>query len=95
MKKYAILFLVCLALLLVASTASGQTGGGYDLTWNTLPSGGQTFASGGSYTLGGAAADVSSSTPLTGGTFSLTGGFWAEPHPLNVTSRSYMPVIKN
>jgi len=43
-----------LALFLLAGAAvHAQTGGGYDLTWNTLDGGGATFSAGGDYQLGG------------------------------------------
>ncbi|MEZ4729162.1 MAG: hypothetical protein R3E79_18670 [Caldilineaceae bacterium] len=49
----------------------------YQLDWWTVDGGGQTFASGGAYTLGNTAGqpDVANQS---GGTFSLSGGFW---HP--------------
>lgn len=44
-----------LTLVLILSQARiglAQTGGGYDLTWNSVDGGGVTFASGGGYELG-------------------------------------------
>jgi len=57
-------------------TASAQTGGGYDLTWNSIDGGGATFSTGGGYSLGGTIgqADAGASS---GGAYSLNGGFWA------------------
>ncbi len=57
-------------------TASAQTGGGYDLTWNSIDGGGATFSTGGGYSLGATIgqADAGASS---GGTYSLSGGFWA------------------
>jgi hypothetical protein len=54
----------------------------YDLTWHTIDGGGGTSAGGG-YTLTGTVAqpDASAAEALTGGTFSLTGGFWAGTFP--------------
>ena len=40
-----------LAALGVGNTAMAQSGGGYDLSWNTVDGGGVTFATGGGYTL--------------------------------------------
>lgn len=90
MKKIAILFLVGLALLLSVASAFGQTGGGYDLSWNALSSGGLTFSSGGSFTLGSTSAQPAVNTAMAGGSFSLTGGFWAPYSPLTV----YIPVVR-
>jgi hypothetical protein len=73
----AIIVLACalVVLLLAAPRASSQSGGAYDLTWNTIDGGGITFASGGSYELGGTigAADAGM---MSGGAYALAGGFW-------------------
>lgn len=90
MKKITALILLGLALLLVVSSVSGQTGGGYDLTWNAIPSGGQTFSTGSSYILGSGPAQPVASAPMTGGTYSLAGGFWVHAHSLQL----FMPLVK-
>ena len=66
----------CLALTVVALA---QSGGGFDLTWNTIDGGGVT-SSGGGFELSGAIgqADATARSALSGGTFALTGGFWLE-----------------
>jgi len=59
--------------------AHGQSGGGFDLTWSTIDGGGAMNSAGGALSLSGTIGqpDASSlSTPMTGGTFELTGGFW-------------------
>ena len=43
---------VCVALVAGRQTASAQTGGGYDLAWNSIDGGGATFSTGGGYSLG-------------------------------------------
>lgn len=90
MKKIAISILVGLALLLAVSGASGQTGGPYDLGWNTVSSGGVTFSTGGTYSLGGTGAQPVASAPMNGVTFTLTGGFWAGVPPINV----FVPLVR-
>ena len=61
----------------LGAPALGQTGGGFDLTWSSIDCGGGT-SSGGTLvldmTLGQADAGV-----MTGGTLTLSGGFWAVP----------------
>ncbi|ACL26136.1 hypothetical protein [Chloroflexus aggregans] len=42
-----------LALLLFPSVVLAQSGGGYNLEWNTIDGGGATFSTGGTYSLGG------------------------------------------
>jgi hypothetical protein len=65
-----------LALFLLAGAAvHAQTGGGYDLTWNTLDGGGATFSAGGDYQLGGTLGQPEAGQ-LSGGGYALSGGFW-------------------
>ncbi|MCS6923918.1 MAG: hypothetical protein NZM10_06015 [Fimbriimonadales bacterium] len=66
------------ALLLSLLCAHAQQGGGYDLTWWTIDAGGVTFATGGTFNLGGTVGqpDATRLDELQGGNFRLTGGFW-------------------
>src|SRR5438105_4074239 len=48
----------------------------YDLTWNTIDGGGATFSTGGAFSLGGTIGQPDAGAPMTGGAFSLVGGFW-------------------
>ena len=73
------LHLALLGLLLGAGfTAHAQTGGLYDLTWNTVAAGGTALATGGPYsleaTIGQPIADAA-----TGDPFQLLSGFWTWP----------------
>ena len=73
----------------MASRRRAQTGGGYDLTWNTIDNGGDAmFSSGGSYSLGGTLGQFDVET-LSGGSYSLAGGFWGG----GTTRRIYLPLI--
>jgi hypothetical protein len=73
----ALLLVALLAAFLAAAPIGhAQTGGGYNLTWNTIAGGGSTFSTGGGYTLGGTAGQPGAGT-LTGGGYTLSGGFWA------------------
>jgi hypothetical protein len=74
MRRTAIL-LGLAALLLLASVALAQSGNGYDLTWNTVDGGGDTFSSGGDYSLGGTIGQADAGV-LSGGDYALVGGFW-------------------
>jgi uncharacterized repeat protein (TIGR01451 family) len=67
-------WLLALALLAIGVSGSAQT---YDLSWFTVDGGGATFSTGGSYSLGGTIGQPDASNAITGGTFSLVGGFWA------------------
>ncbi len=54
-----------------------QSGGGYDLTWNTMDGGGATFSTGGTYSLGGTIGQFDA-RKIIGGTYTLNGGFWVD-----------------
>ncbi len=54
----------------------------YDLSWWTVDGGGQMFSTGGGYELGGTIGQPDASvTVMTGGTYSLSGGFWTATLP--------------
>ncbi len=80
MRRISILAcaLAVTALLLFIAPAAmhAQTGGGYDLTWNTIDGGGGT-STGGEYTLMGTAGQPDGG-PHSGGGFTVAGGFWIE-----------------
>ena len=93
----ALLFLALLAgVLALAMTALGQSGGGYDLSWNTFNGGGGA-SSGGSYDLGGTGGQPDASSH-SGGSYDLQGGFWggvsggtATPTPTHTPGPSPTP----
>jgi hypothetical protein len=74
MKAKLLSWIIATLTLMGISTA--QSGGGYDLSWWTIDGGGITFATGGTFNLGGTVGQPDASNALTGGAFSLTGGFW-------------------
>ena len=94
---YFKLWPVLMILLLVASVvlARGtapvvaQSGGGFDLTWNTIDGGGATFNTGGSYSLSGSIGQPDAGG-LSGGSYTLTGGFW---RGASVNYRIYLPLV--
>jgi hypothetical protein len=84
----ALVILVCV-LGAAYTLTQAQSGGGYDLTWNTLESGGEA-ASGGGFSLSGSMGQADAGQTLNGGQFSLTGGFWSEFQPYS----SYLPAVQ-
>ena len=60
----------------LARTAAAQSGGGYDLTWNTFDGGGGT-SFGGTYQLNGTIGQHDAGTH-NGGAYALSGGFWVD-----------------
>jgi len=62
--------------LLLVSTVSAQSGGPYDLTWNTTDAGGGT-STGGTYTLTGTIAQYDAGAAVkSGGSYQHASGFW-------------------
>ena len=61
------------AALLLVPTVSGQA---YSIDWFQVAGGGGT-STGGVYSLSGTVGQHDASSPLTGGNFSITGGFWS------------------
>ncbi len=50
----------------------------YAIDWHTVDGGGEMFSTGGTYELGGTIGQPDAGA-MTGGDYSLTGGFWALP----------------
>ena len=56
--------------------APGTRGTGPAIDWHSIDGGGTMFSTGGGMTLGGTIGQADAGGPMTGGTLSLTGGFW-------------------
>ena len=64
--------------LIIGAAAGAQQAlgpAGYDLTWHTIDGGGGT-SSGGVFELSGTIGQPDAGAALSGGTFTLVGGFW-------------------
>ncbi len=72
-----LLILIALTTSQTIAPASAQSGGGYDLTWNTIDGGGAMFSTGGAYSLGGTIGQADAGT-MSGGAYALNGGFWVD-----------------
>ena len=93
MKHTAVLLTLAALFLLSISPVAGQTGGGYDLTWSSVDGGGETrsVSTSGGYTLGGTLGQPDAGT-LSGGGYSLGGGFWGGGTPA-VDYQIYLPLL--
>lgn len=89
-KRLRYLVWPVLALLVLTGAALAQSGGGYDLSWNTVDGGGYTFSTGGGYTVGGTIGQADAGA-MTGGGYTLEGGFWAGGGP--VEYEIYLPLV--
>ena len=74
-KDLVAVLLLVLPMLVLSTSAGAQSGGEYDLTWSTVDGGGYSFSLGGGYALGGTMGQPDAGA-LTGGTYTLGGGFW-------------------
>ena len=72
MKQHLQLLTVCLLPFAFCLRAWGQ----YSIDWFKVAGGGGT-SSNGQYSLSGTVGQHDASGPMTGGSFSLTGGFWS------------------
>lgn len=78
--------LVVLSMVAVrATTLFGQSGGPYDLHWNTIDGGGTTSATGGIYALGGTIGQADAGR-VAGGSVVVNGGFWKPVEALSPTA---------
>ena len=75
MKRAIGLLVPGVLLILIASTTVAQSGGGYDLSWSTIDSGGGS-SSGGGYTLDGTLGQADAGQSIGSGGYTLSGGFW-------------------
>ncbi len=80
--------LCLLSLLLAPALALAQSGGGFHLSWWTADGGGG-FSAGGPYMLGGAIGQPDAGM-LSGGSYTLIGGFWNGTSSIRDT---YLPMI--
>jgi len=69
-----------LLMFAAAALAGLEAPGGYDLSWNTVDGGGGT-SSGGAYTLAGTIGQPDAGVAMTGGAYSVVGGFWPGAGP--------------
>jgi len=91
MKWKLFLVLMAGALLVVSGgVVAAQSGGGYDLTWNSVDGGGG-LSSGGGYTLFGTAGQPDAGL-LAAGPYALGGGFWMGGRIVHVYE-VYLPCV--
>jgi len=91
--KTLALLLAIGVLLLLTLPALAQAGGGFDLSWHTVDSGGATFSTGGSYALGGTIGQPDAGV-MAGGDYTLAGGFWPGGAALPPLHQIYLPLLQ-
>lgn len=86
-RRLAVALLV--AALLGAGAVLAQTGGGYDLSWSTVDAG--RSSAGGSYQLSAAIGQPDPGSTLSGGVYSLNGGFLSGA---SLGNKLYLPLLR-
>jgi hypothetical protein len=71
-----------------------QSGGPYDLSWFTIDAGGGT-STGGPYSLSGTVGQPDAGSPMTGGQYSLIGGFWGVISAIQSPGAPLLTVTRN
>jgi hypothetical protein len=90
LRKAGKVLLPLVALLLLTSVALAQ--GSYDLSWWTVDGGGYTFSEGGGYSLGGTIGQPDAGV-LSGGSYTLSGGFWRRGAVAAEEHKIYLPLL--
>ena len=99
-SRLRLLFLISFLLILLSSVVHAQSGGGYDLSWNTVDGGGGMLSQGGGgmlsqgggYSINGTAGQADAGY-VEGGAYALAGGFLPGGEVKAATRFLYMPVM--
>jgi len=81
--------LIPTAPILLASVLSAQQ---FSIDWHTIDGGGGT-STGGVYAVSGTIGQPDAGAPMTGGNYSLTGGFWALPVAIPVGGAPTLNIV--
>lgn len=96
MRTKLIVLLLALAALLTLATLASAATNAVSLPWWTMDGGGGT-SQGGDYSLSGTIGQSDAGPSLTGGEFSLQGGFWGAARsaapPETSGSAIYLPLL--
>lgn len=82
-------------LALSGHSVQAQFGGGYELTWTTVDTGGGTVTSG-AYSLDSTIGQAEAGAAASGGAYTLSGGVWGGSGgvtPLPGGKRVYLPML--
>lgn len=74
-KHHLLRFAVAITVFLLLASVALASPDTYDLSWWTVDGGGYTFSTGGPYLLGGTIGQPDAGL-MSGGAYSLSGGFW-------------------
>lgn len=86
------ILLVITLLLLATLPVIAQSGGPYNLEWNTIDGGGGSLSTGGTYSVSGTAGQPDAGV-MSSGEFTLAGGFWGGGVVTITQLHLYLPLI--
>ena len=89
-KRVQSFILIIAAFLLVTIVAYAQDG--FDLSWSTVDGGGTHFSTGGDYSMGGTIGQPDAGV-LSGGDYTLSGGFWSGGSMGATQHNIYLPLV--
>lgn len=93
MKSRRFLTYLLIGFLLLGAAAAIAGNSGYGIDWWSI-SGGSESMSGGPYHLAGSAAEISAGPEMSGGEYTLTGGFWSVQEEVTAQEfRQYIPLV--
>lgn len=92
LSSLALSLSILIVLLLAGRAVYAQTGSGYDLSWNTVDSS-SSPVTGSGYMLTGLAGQPDAGMSLTGGGYTLAGGFWIEGSANSRKSTVHLPIV--
>ena len=92
MKKRRITFLVIIAFLLLLGGAALAAPNGFSIPWWTVDSGGGT-SQGGDYAVSGTIGQPDTSSLMSGGEYTVVGGFWGGAMTPPSTNSVYLPLV--
>ncbi len=77
MNRFSVVAAGLVSIVAFPVMGAGIGGGSFSIPWSTIDGGGVIDSTGGSFRLSGTIGQPDASGEMTGGAFSLTGGFWA------------------
>lgn len=89
-STFHVSLLAALLLLISVPGALAQSGGQYDLTWNTVDGGGASLITGDGYELAGSIGQPDAGPALANVDYVLVGGFWSGAL---AECRVYLPLV--
>lgn len=86
------ILILLILLILISIPVVAQTGGDYDLTWNTVDNSGGTISSGSTFSMTGSIGQPEAGF-ASGGSFTLSGGFITGGNLMTANNYIFLPLL--